>query len=119
MASRPTTTAAFLSVTTLFFAWGFITSLVDPLVASVKGIFSLSDVMAQLSASAYFAAYGLVSIPAAVLVARRRSVPSILIALAMMIAGCLIMLIAANAAVYAVVLAGLFILRFTWMSAGA
>ena len=38
-----TTTLAFASVTTLFFAWGFITSLVDPLVAAVKGIFDLTD----------------------------------------------------------------------------
>lgn len=33
---------AFAAVTVLFFAWGFITSLVDPLVAAVKGIFTLT-----------------------------------------------------------------------------
>lgn len=104
------TTGALAAVTTLFFAWGFITSLIDPLVASVKGVFSLSDVQAQLSASAFFIAYGIVSLPAAALVAKRRSAPSILIALAMMIAGCLIMLAAANLAIYALVLAGLFVL---------
>src|SRR5688500_11462760 len=49
-------TSAYVIVTSLFFAWGFITSLIDPLVASVKGIFSLSDVEAQLSASAFFIA---------------------------------------------------------------
>src|SRR3954467_1976668 len=37
------TTLAFAAVTTLFFAWGFITSLVDPLVASVKGVFTLTN----------------------------------------------------------------------------
>lgn len=47
---------AFASVTTLFFAWGLITSLIDPLVAAVKGILSLSDFEAQLSASAFFIA---------------------------------------------------------------
>src|SRR3546814_7333046 len=61
-------TGAFASVTTLFFAWGFITSLVDPLVAAVKGIFNLSNVEAQLSAFAFFIAYGIISIPAAILV---------------------------------------------------
>ena len=30
--SKPTVRAAFVAVTTLFFAWGFITSLIDPLV---------------------------------------------------------------------------------------
>jgi FHS family L-fucose permease-like MFS transporter len=101
---------AFAVVTSLFFAWGFITSLIDPLVAAVKGIFSLSDLEAQLSASAFFIAYGVMSFPAAVLLSRRRAVPTILIALSMMVAGCLLMLLAANIAVYALVLLGLFVL---------
>jgi FHS family L-fucose permease-like MFS transporter len=104
------TAGAFAVVTSLFFAWGFITSLIDPLVAAVKGIFSLTDLQAQLSASAFFIAYGVMSFPAAVLLSRRRSVPTILIALALMVAGCLLMLWAANVAVYGLVLFGLFIL---------
>ena len=75
---------AFAAVTTLFFAWGFITSLVDPLVAAVKGIFTLSDVEAQLSATAFFIAYGVVSFPAAMLLGRLNAVPSILLALVTM-----------------------------------
>ena len=102
--------AAFIIVTCLFFAWGFITSLIDPLVAAVKGIFSLSDLEAQLSASAFFIAYGVMSFPAAVLLARKKAVPTILIALVMMVAGCLIMLAAANIAIYSIVLLGLFVL---------
>jgi FHS family L-fucose permease-like MFS transporter len=103
-------TGAYVIVTCLFFAWGFITSLVDPLVAAVKGIFHLSDVEAQLSASAFFIAYGVMSLPGAVILARARSVPTVLISLAMMVAGCLIMLLAANIAVYEVVLLGLFVM---------
>ena len=101
---------AFAIVTTLFFAWGFITSLIDPLVASVKGIFSLTDLQAQLSASAFFIAYGVMSFPAAVLLSRRKAVPTVLIALGLMVAGCLLMLLAANIAVYSLVLLGLFVL---------
>lgn len=48
--------------------------------------------------------------PAAALLARRKSVATVLIALVTMIAGCLLMLVAANVAVYALVLLGLFIL---------
>ena len=107
---RRGTLGAFIAVTTLFFAWGFITSMIDPLVAAVKGIFSLSDVEAQLSAFAFFIAYGVMSFPAAVLLARKKAVPTILIALAMMVAGCLIMLFAASIAVYPIVLLGLFVL---------
>jgi FHS family L-fucose permease-like MFS transporter len=103
-------TGAYVIVTCLFFAWGFITSLVDPLVAAVKGIFHLSDVEAQLSASAFFIAYGVMSLPGAVLLSRMKSVPTVLISLALMVAGCLIMLLAANIAIYEVVLLGLFVL---------
>ena len=105
-----TVTSAYAIVTCLFFAWGFITSLVDPLVAAVKGIFQLSDVEAQLSASAFFIAYGVMSIPAAVLLSRKKAVPTVLIALGLMIAGCMIMLAAANIAEYPLVLLGLFVL---------
>lgn len=101
---------AFACVTTLFFAWGFITSLIDPLVASVKGIFSLSDVEAQLSASAFFIAYGVMSLPAAALLARRKSVATVLIALVLMVAGCMLMLLATNLSLYPMVLFGLFVL---------
>ena len=105
-----TVTSAYAIVTCLFFAWGFITSLVDPLVAAVKGIFQLSDVEAQLSASAFFIAYGVMSLPAAVLLSRKKAVPTVLIALTLMVAGCMIMLAAANIAEYPLVLLGLFVL---------
>src|SRR5256885_7901380 len=103
-------TGAYVVVTTLFFAWGFITSLNDPVVSAVKGIFCLTDFRAQLSAFAFFIAYGVMSFPAAVLLSRLKSIPTILIAFAMMIAGCLLMLLAANMVVYALVLVGLFVL---------
>ena len=103
-------TSAYALVTCLFFAWGFITSLIDPLVAAVKGIFELTDVEAQLSASAFFIAYGVMSFPAAVLLSRRKAVPTVMIALAMMVAGCMLMLWAANIANYSLVLLGLFVL---------
>ena len=101
---------AYAAVTTLFLAWGFITSLIDPLVAAVKGIFSLTDVQAQLSAFAFFIAYGVMSFPAAAILSRFKSVPTILMALGTMIGGCLLMLIAANIENYTLVLAGLFVL---------
>lgn len=108
--STRTSNLAFVVVATLFLAWGFVTSLIDPLVAAVKGIFSLSDVEAQLSASAYFIAYGLVSFPAAALVSRHKTSRSLVIALSIMIAGCLVTLAAANLAIYPLALFGLLIL---------
>ncbi|HEX8937918.1 MAG TPA: MFS transporter [Sphingomicrobium sp.] len=103
-------TGAYIIVTCLFFAWGFITSLNDPVVTAVKGIFCLTDVRAQLSAFAFFIAYGVMSFPAALLLARMKSIPTILIAFALMATGCLLMLAAANLVTYNLVLVGLFVL---------
>jgi FHS family L-fucose permease-like MFS transporter len=103
-------TLAFCVVTCLFFAWGFITALNDPLVAAVKGIFTLSRLEAQLVAFAFFLAYGLISFPAAGLITYLRPMNAILFALILMIGGCLTMLVAANMAVFPLVLAGLFVL---------
>jgi FHS family L-fucose permease-like MFS transporter len=103
-------TGAFIIVTCLFFAWGFITALNDPLVAAVKGIFTLSRFEAQFIAFAFFIAYGLISFPAAALLSRTRAMPSIVMALVMMIAGCALILLAANLAVFPLVLVGLFVL---------
>jgi FHS family L-fucose permease-like MFS transporter len=103
-------TGAFVIVTCLFFAWGFITALNDPLVAAVKGIFTLSRFEAQFIAFAFFIAYGLVSFPAAALLARTRAMPSIVAALITMIVGCALILAAANLAIFPLVLVGLFVL---------
>lgn len=103
-------TGAYVIVTCLFFAWGFITALNDPLVAAVKGIFTLSRFEAQFIAFAFFIAYGLISFPAAALLSRTRAMPSIVAALATMIVGCALILLAANLAIFPLVLVGLFVL---------
>ena len=46
-AQRSSTVGAFAAVTTLFFAWGFITSMLDPLIAAVSGIFNLTHAQAM------------------------------------------------------------------------
>lgn len=101
---------AFVSVTTLFFAWGFITSNNDPLIASLKASFQLSYTEALLTQFVFFAAYGFMSLPAAALLNRTGAVQSILIALATMIAGCLIVDLGARLQNYGVILAALFII---------
>jgi FHS family L-fucose permease-like MFS transporter len=101
---------AFAAVTTLFFAWGFITSLVDPLVAAMKTIFRLSNVEAQLTAFAFFIAYGLVSLPAAGLIGRMGQIPAALAGLGMMAGGCFVILGGGQSGSYEAVLAGLFLI---------
>jgi len=101
---------AFASVTTLFFAWGFITVSVDPLIASLKAIFELSWPEVMLTQFAFFMAYAIVSLPAAVLVARLGYPRSIILALGIMIAGCLCVPLATHLDTFAVVLVALFII---------
>jgi MFS transporter, FHS family, L-fucose permease len=100
----------FMAITTLFFAWGAITQMVDPLVASVRAIFSLSYTEALLTQFAYFLAYGVVSLPGAAMVARVGYGRSIVIALVTMIVGCLIIPLATYLGTYELVLLALFII---------
>lgn len=104
------TLAAFISVTTLFFAWGFITSNNDPLIAALRAIFSLSYTQALLTQVVFFAAYFVMSLPAASIINRFGAVTSIIAALGTMVAGCLIVKFAGQTSDYNYVLIGLFTL---------
>jgi len=102
--------AAFAAVTTLFFAWGFITSTIDPLIPSVRTIFHLSYTQSMLTQFAFFMAYGVVSMPGAALVARLGYARSIVYALMAMIVGCLFIPVATHVQHYELVLVALFII---------
>lgn len=102
--------AALASVTTLFFAWGFVTSTIDALVPSVRSIFQLSYAEAMLTQFAYFLAYGLVSLPAAAIVSRLGFARAIIVSLGIMVLGCLIIPLATLAGQYGLVLLALFVL---------
>ena len=112
--SQPTPTKgtglAFAYVTTLFFAWGFVTSLIGPLIAAVRRVFELSYTEATLTTFAWFIAYGVASIPAAALLGRLGYSQAIIVALVTMVAGCLIVPIATLADFYPGVLIALFVI---------
>jgi FHS family L-fucose permease-like MFS transporter len=101
---------AFASIATLFFAWGFITVCIDPLIASLKAIFELSYTEVMLTQFAFFLAYGVVSLPAAALIARLGYARSLLAALVLMTAGCLSVLIATSLASFRLVLLAIFVI---------
>jgi FHS family L-fucose permease-like MFS transporter len=109
-APRKGTGLAFAYVTTLFFAWGFATSLIDPLIAAVRKVFDLTTTEALLTASAWFIAYAVVSIPAAGILGRLGYSRSIISALGVMVVGCLIIPLATLVDVYEIVLLGLFVI---------
>lgn len=103
-------TPVFLSVTALFFAWGFITSNNDPLIAALIASFRLTYTEALMIHLVSFAAFGLVSIPAAALLSRVGAHRAIMIALLMMVAGCLLVQLVTRLERFELILAGLFIL---------
>ena len=104
------TNLAFAYVTTLFFAWGFATSLIDPLIAAVRKVFDLSTAEAMLTASAWFIAYAVVSVPAAAVLGKLGYSRSIISALAVMVLGCLIVPVATIIDWYPGVLIALFVI---------
>ncbi len=101
---------AFAYVTTLFFAWGFATSLIDPLVAAVRGVFSLNFTEALLTQFAWFTAYGVFALPAAFVLARLGYARSIVGALGVMVLGALIVPLSTLLDFYPGVLAALFVI---------
>ncbi|HEY0599435.1 sugar MFS transporter [Brevundimonas sp.] len=108
--ARQGTSLAFAYVTTLFFAWGFATSLIDPLIAAVRRVFDLSTAEAMLTASAWFIAYAVVSVPAAAVLSKLGYSRSIISALAVMVLGCLIVPVATIMDWYPGVLIALFVI---------
>lgn len=92
----------------LFFAWGFVTVLNDPLIAKLKGLFQLTYAEAMLTQFAFFLGYFIFSIPAGILLSRLGYVRAIVLGLIVMAVGCLLFAPAAMAGVYPGFLAALF-----------
>lgn len=101
---------ALVSLTTLFFMWGFITCLNDILIPYLKGAFNLSFTQAMLIQFCFFSAYFIVSLPAGMLVSRIGYQRGIVMGLAVACCGCLLFLPAASSGIYAVFLIALFVL---------
>lgn len=101
---------AFATVTTLFFMWGFVTATIDPLVPSVRSVFSLSYAESMLTQFAFFMAYGIVSLPAAWVLERLGYARTIVLSLGAMVLGCLLIPLATGASSYPFVLVALFVI---------
>ncbi len=103
--SRPLTI-----VTTLFFMWGFLTSLNDILVPHLKSIFELTYARVMLIQFAFFSAYFLFSVPWSKVVNRIGYQSSMVVGLLTMAFGAFLFLPAASAASYPLFLSALVIL---------
>src|SRR6202011_1355281 len=94
----------------LFFAFGGITSLNDVLIPKLKALFTLSYGEVMLVQSAFFAAYFLISIPAAALVRRIGYMRSASMGLLTMTVGCLLFVPASSSGIFGLFLVALFVL---------
>ncbi|WP_434937538.1 sugar MFS transporter [Shewanella sp. HL-SH8] len=101
---------ALVSLTSLFFMWGFITCLNDILIPHLKSVFSLSYAEAMLIQFCFFGAYFLVSLPAGMLVKKLGYQKGIVTGLVIASIGCLLFYPAAALAVYGLFLGALFVL---------
>jgi FHS family L-fucose permease-like MFS transporter len=108
--SAPRQGLAFVYVTTLFFIWGAVTSVNDILLPAVKEIFTLTDTQGFLTQFAFFMAYFVVSLPAAAIDQKLGSARSIILALGIMVLGCLLMPVATHVRSYSIVLVALFVI---------
>lgn len=100
---------AFITVTSLFFMWGFITVLVDALIPRLKDVFELTYLQAGLVQFAWFTAYGLISIPGGKMIKRMGYKNGILVGLSLAAIGCLIFYPAASTRLFPLFLLALFV----------
>jgi len=94
----------------LFFIFGGITSLNDVIIPKLKDLFVLTYGEAMLVQSAFFAAYFIVSLPAAAIVRRFGYMRTAVIGLLTMTAGCLLFVPASASGVFITFLVALFVL---------
>jgi len=97
-------------LTSLFFAWGLITSLNDILVPHLKGAFTLNYVQAMLVQLCFFGAYFVVSLPSGLIVERIGYQRGIVLGLLTAAVGCVGFYPAAVYRAYPMFLGALFVL---------
>ena len=94
----------------LFFIFGGITSLNDVVIPKLKSLFTLNNAEAMLVQSAFFAAYFIISLPAAEVVKRFGYMRTAALGLATMTVGCLLFVPASASAQFGMFLLALFVL---------
>lgn len=97
-------------LTSLFFMWGFITSLNDILIPHLKSMFTLSYTQAMLVQFCFFTAYFVVSVPSGYLVGKTDYKGGIVAGLLITGSGCLLFYPAADSQSYPLFLGAFFVL---------
>lgn len=108
-ATAPSYLGPFITVTVLFFIFGFITTLNMALVPHLKSIFDLNYAWAMLVESAFFLAYFVFSSPTAKLIETIGYKKTMVVSLFIQVAGCLLFIPAARLVNFPLFLAAVFI----------
>lgn len=101
---------ALISLTSLFFMWGFITCLNDILIPHLKAVFDLTYLQAMLVQFCFFGAYFLMSVPSGIIVKTLGYQQGIVVGLVISAIGCFVFYPAASIHSYPLFLFALFIL---------
>ncbi len=107
---HPSNYRAMAMVTTLFFTWGFLTSLNDILVPHLKSIFDLNYTRAMFINSAFFGSYFVFGIPAGKLIEWIGYKRTMVVGLGIMAVGALLFVPAANVPSFNLFLCALIVL---------
>ena len=110
MSQKKSYQSSFISVTILFFLWGFITVLVDSLVPRLKEVFEMSYAKTVLVQFAFFTAFFVISLPAGAILTKIGYKKGIVLGLVIMAIGCLLFYPAAEYRNFNVFLVGYFTL---------
>ena len=101
---------AFVLVTSLFLLWGLANNMTDTLLSAFKKIMSMSDTQTSLIQSAFYGAYFVIALPAALFIRRHSYKSGIILGLSLYAGGALLFLPAAKAASYAFYLVAIYIM---------
>jgi len=101
---------AVVYVTCLFFIWALVTNLLDPLLKTMKTVFTLTPIQANLTGFAFFIAYGVMSMPSAAFLSKFGYAKSVMVGLGGIVAGCFIAIAAAKLHTFSLVLTALFVM---------
>lgn len=108
--SKSSVRIAFIMLTSLFFMWGFVHNLDPILIPHLKKSFSLSTLQASLVDSSVFIAYGIMAIPAGILLKKYGYKAGIIAGLVFFAIGSFLFIPAANTGAYSFFLGALFVI---------
>jgi MFS transporter, FHS family, L-fucose permease len=107
--SSPNYIGPFITITILYFIFGFITNLNMSLVPHLKSVFNLPWLLATLATGAFFTAYFVFSTPTSMLIERIGYKRTIVVSLLIQVVGALLFLPAASNASFPLFLSAVFI----------